>query len=245
MVFGRNLCSEIKVLEWRNKCDFLLENNLDVWRVFVPDFISKINQEKGVLNSEEMARSETFLSDDDRNRYLIGKIYLRKLLANYLNLKPEELQFSVKKFKKPCLVNNPVLNFNISHSGNYVMFGLSNRWAVGIDIELMNTKDDLYSMLQNTMSSVEAHAILSSDSPRDVFYKHWTRKESLLKCIGVGLIDNIKDFNVCDGPNIIPSDLFSFTSTLNVRDFTMDRYAVSVAYDSSIRVIRFYEYKGS
>jgi len=242
MILGRIFCSQIKVMEWRNQYDFDLRNNLDVWRIYIPDFIDKINDEIHILNDEEIDKSAAFVQEADKLRFLIGKIYLKKLLANYLNIHPKEVGFSFNEHKKPFLTKLPSLNFNVSHSGDFVVIGFSNRWLVGVDVEVMNTNVDLYSMIYSTMSSVEVHTILNSESPREMFYNHWTRKEALLKCVGIGLTDSLQDFSVCDGLNLVPSDLASFVSTWNIRNFVMnDKYSVSVAYDASIRVIRFYE----
>ncbi|REG76919.1 4'-phosphopantetheinyl transferase family protein [Algoriphagus antarcticus] len=243
MVFGRIFCSQLNVLEWRKECDFELRNNLDVWRIFIPDFIGRITDEIHLVNDKELSKSDSFIQEEDKIRFLLGKIYLRKILSSYLKIAPEEVVFSFTEFNKPYLDAYPNLNFNLSHSGDYVIIGLSNRWSVGVDIEVMNTKNDLFSMIYNTMSVVEVPSILNSDTPRLMFYKHWTRKEALLKGVGIGLIDDLKGFSVCDGFNFVPSELSNFTSTLNVRNFIMDdEYSVSIAYDTTIRVIRFYEF---
>jgi len=242
MVFGRVICSQINVLEWRKNCDYDLKNNLDVWRIFIPNCISVISDEIHLVNETELIKSQSFVQEEDKIRFLLGKIYLRKLLSNYLQIAPEEVLFSFTEFNKPFLAAYPNLNFNLSHSGDYIIIGLSNRWSVGVDVEVMNTKNDLFSMIYSTMSVVEIPSILNSDNPRPMFYKHWTRKEALLKGLGVGLIDDLKGYSVCDGLNFVPSELFNFTSTLNIRNFVMDEeYSVSIAYDTAIRVIRFYE----
>lgn len=242
MILGRVFCSQIKVMEWRKECDFEIQNYLDVWRVCVSDFVYTIKENMHLLNDTEVVRSESYVQEADRNRYLIGRIYLRKLIASYLKVDPKEVCFSFLEFNKPVLTTYSNFKFNISHSGDYLIIGFANRWSVGVDIELMNTKVDLYNLIYNTMSSVEVRSILNSGFPREIFYKHWTRKEALLKGVGVGLTDRLKDINCCDGLNFVPSDLSSFATSWKVRNFIMDdSYTVSIAHDTAIRVLRFYE----
>lgn len=242
MVYSRILCSQIKVLEWRNECDFQLQNNLDIWRIYIPHHINQMEHEIHLLDERELLKSKSFVQEIDRNRFLIGKIYLRKLIANYLEINPKNIEFKNLEFNKPVLANHSNLEFNISHSGDYVILGFAKRWSLGVDIELMDSKVDLYNLIYNTMSGVEVSLILGSESPREIFYKHWTRKEALLKGIGIGLTDRLKDINCCDGKNLVPSALSSFATSWDIRNFVMnDQYSVSIAYDAAIRVLRFYE----
>lgn len=244
MVFSRVQCSEIEVFEWRNECDFQLNNNLDIWRVYIPDFIEKIEKEGFLLDDFEKDKSNSFLKEEDRNRYILGKISLKKLIAKYLKIDPKDIKFKNLEFNKPVLASHSNLEFNISHSGSFIILGFTKRVSIGVDIEFMDSKVDLYNLIYNTMSSVEVSSILNSGNPREIFYKLWTRKESLLKGIGIGLTDRLKDINCCDGKNLVPSDFSSFASSWDIRNFIMENeYAVSFAYDTAIRVLRFYDFR--
>ncbi|MEN2284135.1 4'-phosphopantetheinyl transferase superfamily protein [Algoriphagus sp. SE2] len=244
MVFSRLLCSEIKVFEWRSECDFQLNNNFDIWRVYIPDFLNKIIEEDYLLDDFEKDKSNSFLKEEDRNRYVLGKIILKKLASKYLNIAPSDVKFKTLEFNKPVLASHSNLEFNISHSGSFIILGFAKKYSIGVDIEFMDSKVDLYNLIYNTMSSVEVSSILNSGTPRENFYKLWTRKESLLKGIGIGLTDRLKDINCCDGKNLVPADLSSFASSWDIRNFVMENeYSVSLAYDTAIRVLRFFEYR--
>lgn len=242
MVFGRIFCSKIKVFEWSRECDYDLQSHLHVWRLYIPHIVNGIEANIYLLTAEELKKSEAFIRQEDRNRFVLGKIYLRKLVSKYLVMPAEEIQFGLLEFNKPYLLNMPNFNFNISHSGDFLIIGLANRWQLGVDIELMNSNLDLYNLIYNTMSTTEIGSILNSKSPREVFYKHWTRKEALLKGVGLGLTDRLKDISCNDGLNLVPSEFSSFASPWNVRSFSMEnKYSVSIAHDSAIRVVRFFE----
>jgi 4'-phosphopantetheinyl transferase len=242
MVMGRVICDKIKVLEWSRECDFKLYNHFDLWRIYIPEHLEKINTDYDLLSEEEKEKSEAYVREEDRNRYILAKIYLKTLLAKYLNVQPEELEFKLSDQNKPILDSHPMVNFNISHSGDYILIGFANKWSVGVDIELMNTHVDLYNMIINCMSSTEVSVILNSEMPRNMFYKYWTRKEALLKGIGIGLTDRLKDINCSDGLNLVPSEFSGFATSWKIWSFEMeDHYSVSIAHDSAIRVMRFYE----
>tara|TARA_R110002020_G_scaffold235877_6_gene448193 strand:+ start:74 stop:814 length:741 start_codon:yes stop_codon:yes gene_type:complete len=242
MVLGRVFCSEIKVFEWSKECDFDLQGNFHVWRLYIPGFVSSIEENIELLTSEELEKSSSFVHQEDRYRFVLGKIYLRKLIAKYLKIDPKDVRFGMLEYNKPYLLNMPNLNFNISHSGDFLIIGITNRWPLGVDLERMNSNVDLYNLIYSTMSSTEIGSILNSHSPREIFYKHWTRKEAFLKGVGIGLTDRLKDISCNDGLNLVPSGLSSFASSWNIRSFTMDnQYMISIAHDSAIRVVRFYE----
>ncbi len=242
MVLGRVICDKIKVLEWNKVCDFNLLNHLDLWRIYIPDHLASLEKDFDLLLPEERAKSETFDLEEDRNRYILGKIYVRKLLLNYLKTEPQTLGFKYSERQKPLLENHPLVNFNISHSGDYIIIGFANKWSVGVDIELMNPHVDLYNMIINCMSTTEVSVILNSEVPRQMFYKYWTRKEALLKGIGIGVTDRMKEINCSDGLNLVPIEFSGFASSWKVWSFEMEEsYSVSIAHDSAIRVIRFYE----
>ncbi|MDI1323388.1 MAG: 4'-phosphopantetheinyl transferase superfamily protein [Algoriphagus sp.] len=213
-----------------------------MWRIYIPDHIESVETEFNLLHKDEQLKSEFFLKEEDRIRFILSKIYLKKLLSNYLKVEPSQLEFKYSEQNKPILINYPMINFNLSHSGQYIIIGFANKWSVGVDIELMNTHIDLYNLINNCMSSPEVSVILNSEMPRQMFYKYWTRKEALLKGIGIGLTDRLKDINCNDGLNLVPIEFSGFASPWKVWSFEMDNsYSVSIALDSAIRVMRFYE----
>ena len=242
MVLGRVICDKIKVLEWNKVCDFNLSNHFDLWRIYIPNHLGTLETDLDLLQQEERVKSDSFTKDEDRNRYMLGKIYVRKILANYLKTEPQNLGFKYSDRQKPILENHPMTNFNISHSGDYIIIGLANKWSVGVDIELMDPHIDLYNLIIECMSTTEVSVILNSEMPRQTFYKYWTRKEALLKGIGIGSTDRLKDINCSDGLNLVPAEFSGFASSWKIWSFEMeDSYSVSIAHDSAIRVMRFYE----
>ncbi|MCT4585693.1 MAG: 4'-phosphopantetheinyl transferase superfamily protein [Peptostreptococcaceae bacterium] len=94
--------------------------------------------------------------------------------------------FSYLKYNKPYIKN---VFFNISHCKSGVVCIISNN-NVGIDIE--NIDKNHLSLLDTVMNKNEEKIILNSKIKENTFTRLWTIKESYLKNIGTGLIDDLK-----------------------------------------------------
>lgn len=242
MVFGKVVCDHMKVLEWNKVSDFDLLNHFDLWKIYIPNHLGSIETEFELLRKDEQLKSESFSEEEDRIRYVLSRICVKKILSNYIKVNPSEIEFKLSHKNKPILANYPMINFNLSHSGQYIIFGLANKWSVGVDIKLITPHKELFDSINDFMSSTEVSAILNSDKALRSFYKHWTRKESLLKGIGIGLTDRLRDISCNDGLNLVPIEFSGFASYWKVWSFEIeDSYSVSIAHDSAIRVMRFYE----
>lgn len=121
---------------------------------------------------------------------LYGKLLISKLIEKFnLHAKLENLKFN--DFNKPFFdIEN--FNFNISHSGKYVLCIGSNDCKVGIDIEEIKMID-----LENFRGQFSLDEwVLISSSPLDCFYSLWTKKESIVKALGYGLNYPISTINL-------------------------------------------------
>lgn len=73
--------------------------------------------------------------------------------------------------------------FNASHSGDYVVLALCDR-EIGVDIEKVRPIRPL--LLRKTLSEEEQKI-----AEKEGFFKLWTLKESLLKCVGTGIVSDL------------------------------------------------------
>ncbi len=80
--------------------------------------------------------------------------------------------------------------FSISHSGDIVLMAICKDSEIGIDIEYKS--DAKGSSVKNYICSPEELDHIKDDND---FYKIWTSKESLLKCVGSGLVNELKKVN--------------------------------------------------
>lgn len=163
------------------------------------------------LPAERRQKILRYLKEEDRLRGT-GSSLLIMLASN-----GQKIQYG--KYGKPFAAGK---NFNVSHSGNFVVLAESEN-SVGIDIE--EVKEIEPELIEASLTNQEK--LWAGKSPLR-FFILWTRKESLLKCIGTG-------FNV--EPNqidVLPKK--DFMESVNyrgkfyfVRSLLFANYVISVA----------------
>ncbi|WP_454905432.1 4'-phosphopantetheinyl transferase family protein [Aggregatibacter sp.] len=84
------------------------------------------------------------------------------------------------------------LDFNISHSGDWVAVILHNgqngeKSAVGIDIESPSKVRPYLALLEHFASTEEIHWFQQQTNPTSAFYRIWCLREAVLKSQGVGI----------------------------------------------------------
>ncbi len=120
---------------------------------------------------------------EDMQRALLAKCLLVESLKslNLYNCSLKDLQFTT--FNRPFFPAGP--DFNISHSGQFVICAFSDDARIGIDIE--EIKDIPLRDFDREFSTEEMENIQKSNDSLRSFYNLWTKKEAFLKAIGKGL----------------------------------------------------------
>jgi len=93
--------------------------------------------------------------------------------------------------EKPRLAPQPGVAqvfFNISHSGDYALIAVADA-EVGIDIEQIRADCPVEELAQRFFATRESAQLGKMTRPRQLehFYRLWTVKEAVLKCLGLGL----------------------------------------------------------
>lgn len=134
----------------------------------------------------------------DIHASLFGKLLLRTALkelgidCNWSNLK-------YSQFGRPYFDGMP--DFNISHSGEYVICALSTSLQIGIDIEqIIPVK---VSMFESIFTEEEWENIRIAKDGCEAFYHYWTAKESIAKAEGRGIGMPLKRIEVRDETGIL------------------------------------------
>ena len=113
---------------------------------------------------------------------LLGKLILQ---YGFRKLNLEYSLGAIKFDKKERPFINDKIDFNISHSGNYIICAIVKNAKVGIDIEKHRT---LKSNIANRyFDKKECSEIDSSENPAKIFFELWSLKESAIKCDGRGV----------------------------------------------------------
>ncbi|MCS6815117.1 MAG: 4'-phosphopantetheinyl transferase superfamily protein [Cyanobacteria bacterium] len=140
------------------------------------------------LSPDERQRAERFRFPRDRQRFVAGRGWLRTLLARYLNITPTLVQFEYLSHGKPVLVNDPTIQFNLSHSQDLALCVVTRQHAVGIDVEYLRpvAANDIAQRFfrPNEWTTL---ATLNPEEQQSAFFRYWTCKEAYLKACGDGL----------------------------------------------------------
>jgi 4'-phosphopantetheinyl transferase len=145
------------------------------------------------LSPTERHRADRFVFARDRTRYTIAHAVLRHLLSRYCGIAPDLLQFEVTKSGKPSLQPSDeracTLHFNLSHSDERALLGVSDGRELGVDIERVRSDVETLAISRHYFFGEERKAIEESLSvTRDTtFFRYWVAKEAVLKAQGVGL----------------------------------------------------------
>jgi 4'-phosphopantetheinyl transferase len=140
------------------------------------------------LSVEERVRAERFVHPLDRTRYIAAHAILRSLLSDYVNLAPEELNFTRAAHGKPQL-DGQLLTFNLSHSNDLMLIAVSSRRELGVDIEAIRADFPFEMLADHYFAPEDQWSLRVTPQParHTRFFEIWTRTEAELKASGVGL----------------------------------------------------------
>ena len=171
----------------------LIGHDVHVWRLDAHGWRGvDLAGMRAMLSNEENARADRFLFERDRTRFLRVHAAVRCVLADYLGCEADALQFATNAHGKPYLVKSPssgTLCFNLSHAEDAAVLALTRNRDIGVDIEIRHLPKDYMSVAKDVFSTTEFEAFcaLSIGQHADAFFCTWTRKEAVLKALGVGL----------------------------------------------------------
>jgi 4'-phosphopantetheinyl transferase len=170
-----------------------------VWRATLawPDAAARRLEQ--CLSADERDKMQRFRFEKDRRRYLIGRGGLRTLLGRYLDLAPQDLRFETAAAGKPHLASGQgELQFNLAHSGEFVLIAIAEGRKVGIDVEEIRDDFDAGELAAHFFSPSEQHDLetLTGRARIEAFFECWTRKEAYVKARGEGLSLPLDQFDV-------------------------------------------------
>ena len=109
---------------------------VDVWSISLASAMSPSNRPTGVLSPAEITRAERLVQPKDRQRFITARTALRGILGSYLGLPPAAVSFRINAHGKPYLdPASAMLQFNLSHSGDWALCAVTTAGEVGVDIE--------------------------------------------------------------------------------------------------------------
>ena len=194
-----------------------------------------------LLSTEEQQRASRFRFSRDRERFAAARAWLRVLLGSYLNVAPGTLNFSYTEHGKPSLngLHAPEdLHFNISHSDQVVLFGVTLGHAIGVDVERVRYDFEVVSIARRFFSTAEqkAFSALPGTQHHHAFFDCWTRKEAYVKAVGEGLSHPLHQFDVSLSPGTSTGLLSTRPDPDEVKHWTLAAVDIDPGYSAAVAV---------
>ena len=145
-----------------------------------------------VASPAELLGARRFVHRADAARHLVGRAVLRRLLTRWHPQARSELVFTSNEFGKPKLLDSRC-EFSISHSWDWVWVAVTLGVPVGIDVEQRRPEVDL-SFIIPYLHPAEQMSLAGGDPAMAL--RCWTRKEAVVKAIGMGLSMPLNSFIV-------------------------------------------------
>lgn len=174
------------------------------------------------LNDKDKEKILKYKKNKDRERTLIGRLLLKQIFLDrfkygiqtvkYFDNAKQQLTADELKSIDISKINNllkniyydqygrplqneyPFIDFNISHSGDLVVCGITENGRIGVDIE-----EEKYIDLNTVRSCFAKEEIdfleqLSEISKLSYFYHIWTLKEAYIKAVGSTFLISLDSF---------------------------------------------------
>jgi 4'-phosphopantetheinyl transferase len=181
------------------------------------------------LLPDERARILRFRFVKDRVAALAGQLLIHFALRSTGLPEGACLQIRRTPYGRPYLDES--IDFNISHSGEYVVCCVGSASRVGIDIEEM--RDIAFQDFEEVMNQAEWDRIKSSPKPQETFFQYWTKKESIIKADGRGLSVPLTAFEWMRDDVVLLDHRTWYLHPLAIDS----RYAAHLAVDHDVQIL--------
>lgn len=224
--------SDIKDAELIPDTEFFLKpDDIIIYTIYLPDFSGLRADLSQFLNEKELKKAQRFHKEIDQNRFIVHRAILKFVLAAYTKQDIRSVTLDYNINKKPYLASHPWLNFNISHSNEFAVIGIS-RTKIGLDIEHMSEDFEFTDLLPDILGENEILTVQNAVDKKRAFYMSWTRKEAFVKALGKGIDDDFKYIPCLDGIHNLDSTLLKNTDNWQMYSFDLaDHYLGAVAFE--------------
>ncbi len=213
-------------------------DELHVWRIALNDAPERVIE---VLDASERTRAARYRDPLRRRQAIAAQGMLRHILAAYLGAQPETLKFRRGPHGKPALAptsDSADLHFNLSHSRDTALLAVSLGREVGVDLEYRRPFEAATRLAQRFFTADEAAALkaLPIEQQQEAFFRAWTRKEALLKAMGLGITGRLRSVEVdssgapCPGWRPMTAETSGHWSLRNLAG--LEEYAAALAAET-------------
>lgn len=176
------------------------------------------------ISSERRDILSKFHRDMDQYRGLASSLLTRCIISESLGIDNRDIVFEKSEYGKPICPSALDIQFNLSHSGNYVA-GVFDEKQVGIDVEEVKDKDN-DDIVNRFFSQQEKDYYENCEDKRRKFYELWTIKEAYIKYLGLGMSKGFHTFTAhWDNGKIgvrdfeLQKDLEAYIECIDMQDY--------------------------
>jgi 4'-phosphopantetheinyl transferase len=185
-------------------------DRIDLWFTFLEDVAGGpenndlLQRYRALLSPPELQAQQRFHFEKDRHRYLVTRALVRTVLSRYAPIAPQDWEFAANAYGKPSVAKSmahsaalaQTLSFNVSHTQDLVVLGVTHGAALGVDVESTQRGAALdAAQAFFAPSEVADLAQLPAHLQADRFFQYWTLKESYIKARGLGLSIGLDQFS--------------------------------------------------
>jgi 4'-phosphopantetheinyl transferase len=170
------------------------EPRVDVWTVPLDGSPATVAALSRTLSGREAERAGRCRFEADRRRFVVAHGALRRILAGYLDVPPEELRLERGRHGKPRLADGAELRFNLSHCGELALVAVSRHAEVGVDVDRLRPGLPVEAFAARFFPASDARFVAAAPGPMERgerFLRLWTRKEAVVKAAGARLTQGL------------------------------------------------------
>ena len=223
-----------------NQC-VLGNDDIHVWLIAL-----EASHSEQVIGTETLAFAEReralrFKFELDRARFLQRRVALRDILAPYLEVGPQDIEFRENEFGKPSVVTSAGhagLSHSVSHSDAVAVVAVTRAGKIGVDVERVRhmTERDTIAARFFAPCEVESLRALDQTEQLDGFFNVWTCKEAVVKALGGGLSIALDSFEVAVRLTEPPAILRWGVPGQATRPWRIHRLALESGYAGALAV---------
>lgn len=162
-------------------------------------------QALNILTPERKAKALRFRRFMDQNRSLAAGLLEHYAIMSMLNSEHSETARAISRHKEQCVIEKgaegkpylrdyPDIQYNLSHSGDWVVCGIGNQ-PLGIDVERLDKYTER--VVTRFFQQDEIDDIFAEEDMelrKGAFADYWVMKESFMKLSGAGFSIPLKSF---------------------------------------------------
>lgn len=148
------------------------------------------------VSEETRELTKVYRNEKVRRLKWLGEAMIRNLMEMEWQLQQGDYRISKAEHGKPYIQGTafPVF-YNLSHSGDYLVCGLSDR-EVGIDIQQIGKYRPEVVRRFFHPHEIKNLETCEEELRTDLFFRYWSAKESFLKYTGTGLSASLSGFEI-------------------------------------------------